>query len=389
MRIALVDSTPKAKLYPLPLLKIGAWRKSLGDDCKIFNSILPKQDEFDEIWITTTFTYHIPIALGIIVEAKKRAKRVWVGGISATLLPDAFKKCGVEIHSGLLPDAEKFNPDYELLEELPEYSIAHTSRGCVRKCGFCMVQKLEPKFKNRLGWERDIHPNTKKILFFDNNWIAKGKKGLKYDTDILKRLVSDGKINEIDFNQGLDARLMTEDIADLMQGLPINPVRFAFDNVSYDEPYQNAIRIMAKRNFKVFMAYVLYNFEDTPQDFYYRIRKNVELSVEHGIASKSFPMRFQPILTSDIKRGYVGKNWTLKKRNAVNTILSKHSLVGQISCQGGKTTTPIEEFEYWFGKDANEFDMLLSYPKIRQLMERKKGNLKRERQNANLKGTKQ
>ena len=377
MRIALIDSTPRAKFYPLSLLKIGAWRKSLGDDCKIFNDKLPKAGEYNEIWITTTFTYDIPHALGIVREAKKRAGRVLVGGISATLLPDLFRKEDVEVYLGLLSDAEKFNPDYSLLEKKPEYSTSHTSRGCIRNCGFCMVRKLEPIFTHRTNWEKDIAPGASKVLFYDNNWLAKTRTDLKKDIAKLHKLIKCGKIKTIDFNQGLDARLMTEEIADLLKGLPIYPIRFAFDNMEEDGYFQRAVRMMIKRGFCRFMSYVLYNYKDTPEDFYYRLRQSVELHIETGKEIDSFPMRYQPILKIDPRRRYVGKNWTLKKRNAFMTIRSFHSYCGEISMHGGPSfDSSMHEFEYWFGKNGKEFDKILSYPDIRRLCKRKKGLLR-------------
>lgn len=380
MRIALIDSTPRAKFYPLALLKIGAWRKSLGDDCKIFNDRLPKAGEYDEIWITTTFTYDIPHALGILKAAKERASRVIVGGISATLLPDLFRKEGVQVHIGLLPEAEKYSPDYSLLEKKPKYSIAHTSRGCLRKCGFCMVHKLEPKFINRSGWEQDISPLTNKVLFYDNNWLAKRPDDLKRDIVILKRLIKGGKIKTIDFNQGLDARLMTENIADFLKGLPIDPVRFAFDNMQEDGYYQRAVRMMAKKGFGSFMTYVLYNYKDTPEDFYYRLRETVKLNMETVKDIGSFPMRYQPIMRIDLKREYVGRNWTLQKRNGFPAIRGWHSPDGTVSPKGGGIfKSAMEEFEYWFGKDEKEFVKLISYPKLRQLLKRKAGALRMAR----------
>ena len=373
MRIALIDTTPKAKIYPLSLLKIGAWRKEQGDTCRLYLDRLPKAGEFEEIWITTTFTFDIPHAQGIVKEAKNRAGRVMVGGISATLLPDSFEQLGVEVHKGLLPDAEKYSPDYSLLDATPKYSISHTSRGCVRKCGFCMVHRLEPKFKNRKGWAEDIHPGTNKVLFFDNNWIAKKRSDLEYDVDVLKGLVSSGRIKHIDFNQGLDARLMTESIADLLRGLPISPVRFAFDGMHEDGFYQRAVRMMSERGFRDFMTYVLYNFEDTPADFYYRLKASVFLAEKHCCSVGSFPMRYQPILQSDAGRDFVGAGWVERQKKGFMSILSHQSIGGAVTCLSES------EFEYWFGKDAEEFDKLLSYPKLRQLMERKKGALRTAR----------
>jgi hypothetical protein len=385
MRIALVDSMPRAKLYPVSLLKIGSWRKSMGDDCVLFKNKLPPAGEFDEIWITTIFTFDIPHALGIVREGKRRAKVVKVGGVSATLLPEYFEKEGVEVYKGLLPEAEEYPPDYSLLGITPEYSISHTSRGCVRKCGFCMVTKLEPKFEHQADWEADIHPDAKKILFYDNNWLAKPRSIFKEDVNKLHRLVKSGRITEIDFNQGLDARLITEDIAGILKGLPIRPVRFAFDGMQEDKHYQRAVRLMFAHGFTEFVTYVLYNFMDTPQDFYYRLRESVLLSDELKTAVKSFPMRYQPILEADAGRRFVGKHWTERSRRGYMTILASHYVHGVVaSAAYNSIFPPIKEFEYWFGKDSDEFIKLINYPKIKELCLKKTGDMRMQRARAKM-----
>ncbi len=376
MRIALVDSNRKGQIYPLALMKIGAWQQSLGNECVLFDNRLPDAGEFDEIWITTVFTFDIPYSVGMAREAKNRCKVVRVGGVAASLLPKYFEDKGVVVHQGLIPDAENFSPNYDLLGKVPEYSISHTSRGCIRKCKFCMVPKLEPVFGERGGWVDDIHPGAKKVLFFDNNWLAKDFSDLQSDILKLKHLVGEGRINSIDFNQGLDARLVTEEIADLLQGIPIEPVRFAFDGMHEDGHYQKAIRLMAKRGFRDFMSYVLYNFMDKPSDFYYRLRVAVELTQELKVRVKSFPMRYQPILEIDNQRTYIGKYWTLKKRKGFMSIMGSVFAYGQVSCVGRRGWTPIEEFEYWFGKNAEEFERLLTYPKIKELSGSKAGSLR-------------
>jgi hypothetical protein len=370
VRIALVDTTKKPTAYPIALLKIGAWRKALGDECELFTNALPKGA--DEIWLTTCFTYDIPHALGIVRAAKDRAPVIKVGGIAATLLPEYFEQEGIEVHRGLIPEAEEYHPDYSLLPEPPAYSIAHTSRGCIRKCKFCMVHRLEPEFHNR-DWTGDLAPGAKRILFYDNNWLAKEPDDLAHDVGLIRGLVSAGQVVSVDFNQGLDCRLLTEEKADMLAGLPIRPVRFAFDGMQEDGHYQRAVRLMAVRGFRDFMTYVLYNFTDTPLDFYYRLRASVELSMDLEISVSSFPMRFQPILEVDHDREYIGKHWTLEWKRAFVAIRAQHSQVGQVS------PGDIDEFEYWFGKDADEFVRLLSYPRIRQLAARKKGALRMAR----------
>ena len=166
--------------------------------------------------------------------------------------------------------------------------------------------------------------------------------------------------------------MLTEEKADVLRGVPIKPVRFAFDGMQEDGHYQRAVRMMAARGFREFMTYVLYNFMDTPKDFYYRLRQSVELSQAPGISASSFPMRYQPILEADAGRDFVGKCWSRAQKKGFMSILQLQSISGQVSLMP-------EEFEYWYGKDADEFDRLLSYPKIRQLAQRKKGALRMRR----------
>jgi len=386
MRIALIDSNRNAKVYSIALLKLGAWRKLLGDKCVLFENKLPNENQnFDEIWISTTFTYDIPYVRGFIKAAQKKCSRVRIGGISVSLLPDFFKCDGVDIHQGLVPEAEKLSPDYDLLQNKPAYSITYTSRGCIRKCEFCMVTQLEPTFYHRPNWPEDILAGTTNILFYDNNWFAKPFKQLEYDVNVIKELQERKGIKNVDFNQGLDCRLITDKKADLLKGISIYPVRFSFDSMEQDGYYQNAIIMMAKRGFREFRTYVLYNFKDTPEDFYYRLRESMELSCKLGIKVKSFPMRFQPIMKIDKNRDYTGTHWTKQKRAAFRILLSNCG-----AFTGCITFSEKYEFEYWLGKNAEEFNKLLSYPDINKLAKRRRAALRFSRaiQRSGLKGAK-
>ena len=386
MKIALVDSVRRPSVYPVPLLKIGAWRRDLGDECELFTNRLPDAGEFDEIWISTIFTFDIPHAMGLVKEAVNRCDQVRVGGIAATLLPQYFEGFDCDVHQGLLRDAEAYHPDYSLLSKEPKYSVTHTSRGCIRKCKFCMVHILEPEFVDRPGWDADLYPGAEEVLFYDNNWLAKPIDQLTRDSEMIRRLYVFRRISRIDFNQALDCRLLTEEKADLLKPLPIHPVRFAFDTMAQDGHYQDAIRMMAARGFRTFLSYVLYNYEDTPQDFYYRLKASAELVQELGIpAVDSFPMRYRPIMHADPKQDYVGPHWTYQKLMGFSALRSAHSgAAATITTHSHHTFPPVEEFEYWFGKDADEFDRLLSYPKVRVLAERRKGAMRLHRTKASL-----
>ena len=372
MRVALIDPVPTNKVYPVALLKIGAMLRGQGHLPRLYSGRLPAAGESDAIWMTTLFTYDIPKVLGMALEAQRRAPEVRIGGVAATLLPEHFEKRGLHVHRGLMPEAEAQSPDYSLLPERPDYSVTHTSRGCIRKCGFCMVRTLEPEFVGR-DWERDLCPGAPRVLFYDNNRLAKDFDDWRSDVTIIRRLIQSGQIRDMDFNQGMDCRLLTDEHVNALAGVPIHPVRFAFDGMQEDGHFQRAIERMVKAGHRDFGIYALYNFKDTPEDFYYRLRECARLTEQLGVSVQAFPMRYQPILDIDGGRAHVGPKWTAAQRSGFMSLLSLHSRCGQMSAKS------LDEFEFWFGKSAEEFAALLAYPNVRELAQKRKGALRLQR----------
>jgi len=386
MKIALVDSNRKTKLYPLPLIKLGAWlQQKFGDEVKLFDNCLPTPNTFDEIWITTVFTFDVPYAAGIAKKAKARASRVRVGGVAASLLPKYFEEVGAEVHKGLVPEAETVTPNWQLLPQKPEYTIVHTSRGCVRDCSFCMVPKLEGQFVKRGNWKNDIIPGAKGLVFYDNNWLVNSPSRMKTDVDDIAEICHPrGPVRWIDFNQGLDARLISETKLDEMRRLPISTYRFAFDSWETRDDYERAIRMSAARGQREFMSYVLYNHDDEPVDMYRRLRLCCELSTElraktgkpHKVSA--FPMRFQPIMEIDKQRSYIGPKWTLRAKRGFLSLMKGCSTHGAMTCVDRPTIgwSAIQEFEFFFGKNEADFLQLIAYPKVDQLMAKRKGHVR-------------
>ncbi|GAG30699.1 unnamed protein product [marine sediment metagenome] len=203
----------------------------------------------DIIYITTLFTFHYKIVIKTILFYKKYFSNsdLKVGGIFASLMPEFIKKhTGVECHFGLLPETEDCIPDYETIPS--DCSIVFTSRGCTNKCRFCVVPKIEGTLTDIENWNEDINASKRLITFWDNNWFAKGYDLIKRDVTRIKSFLDIG-VETFDFNQGLDARLFTEAIAKLLHGMPLHPIRFAFDNMSEDGYVQKALTLARKYNF--------------------------------------------------------------------------------------------------------------------------------------------
>lgn len=429
-----------------------------------------KKPKWDRVCITTLFTFHWKMTVDTIVFAKilvKDPKELWVGGVLATLLHDELKKeTGIETFRGLLDQPgildkndlviENLPLDYSILDEIdysyPEKNAfyGYATRGCVNKCSFCAVPKLEPKFENYIPLLKSIDETRSKfgdhqnLLLLDNNILAskelkkivkeikkagfkKGEKfiepnqyeiainNLRLDynakaqlrriynliqsvlpkirkgeySHFQKRFQENGLLNphtitkekvlevypdfapvfekyrnktskgrSVDFNQGLDARLLNEDKMAILSELPIRPLRIAFDKFQQKEIYEKAVRLAAKYGFKHLSNYLLYNHDDLPEELYRRLEINVLLCEELDVNIHSFPMKYHPIGMVDgieyyKNRDYLGGNWNRKFIRSIQIILNATK---------GKIGRSKSFFYEAFGANLDEFNSLLYMP---------------------------
>lgn len=163
------------------------------------------------------------------------------------------------------------------------------------------------------------------------------------------------KLHHIDFNQGLDARLATDEKMTKLSEICIKPLRIAFDHYEQRDTYCKAIRLAAAHGISDMSNYLLYNFEDTPDDLYYRMKINVDLCQELGVKIYSFPMKYHPIRDPQFfsNRDYIGKYWNRKFIRTIQCVLNSTK---------GKVGTNKSFFEQAFGRDIDEFHRLLWMP---------------------------
>lgn len=172
----------------------------------------------------------------------------------------------------------------------------------------------------------------------------------------LKYLSKIPKKRRVDFNQGLDARLLTEKKIKLLSKIAINPMRIAFDDVKDEEVYIKAIKLSASYDVKSFSNYLLYNEKDHPNDLYKRLKINIDLCEELNISIYSFPMKFHPIFGDHNKdRNFLGQQWNRKFIRSIQIILNATK---------GKVGRSKSFFEKAFGKDLNEYIELLYMPEV-------------------------
>lgn len=230
MKIGLIDIDNTG--FPnLALMKISAFHKLKGDEVEFVHI-----GNYDKTYMSKVFTY-TPDYTPSLAQLNEIIK----GGT------------GYDLTVKLPDEIENIQPDYDLYG-ITDTSYGFITRGCNRKCKWCVVPEKEgkPAFVNDI--ER-LANGRKKIVIMDNN--------------ILASRVSIAQINKIidlglrvDFNQGLDARLVTPEIADLLSKVKwIKSVRFAVDTDTSIKPVLSAMNLLIDRGVNKwrFRNYLLLN----------------------------------------------------------------------------------------------------------------------------------
>lgn len=287
---------------PLGLLKIAAFKKQRGEKVILVQGRQYDGPEPKEIYITSLFTYaYEPVheAIDYYIQHYRKAK-IKVGGIYATLCGQHLaEKYGdrIAVYEGLFKGAEDYLPDYSLVPGWNS-SLVFSTRGCIRRCSFCSVPQIEPEFTARKSIKKLIYPGHRKVVFWDNNFLAS-----PYVLNILEELEELGL--EVDFNQGLDTRLLSKDLAFKLKRLNMPFARLAYDSVGVRDKVERAIGILKEVGFRgrKIIVYCLYNHKDTPEDFLDRIKDLLEWGVV------AYPMKFEP-LDPMPKNTYIAPGWT-------------------------------------------------------------------------------
>ncbi|MBN2311521.1 MAG: cobalamin-binding domain-containing protein [Candidatus Hydrogenedentes bacterium] len=381
--ILLVEPDYRSKFPPLGLMRISTFHRKKGDCVTFVRGTAAEIRElaWHRIYVSSLFTWELPRTVKTIrfyQGSVETPKDLYVGGIGASLCPDYIRdRVQCQVVPGPLDKPDMLGrhrrvvadcvPDYDLIKgsayayKPVDSYFCRATVGCVRNCRFCAVPTLEPRFQECRPLKRQIAEIDKRygamqnLVILDNNILASASLSRTVadamDAGFERGSKRNGRQRAVDFNQGIDARLITPAIADQITQLSLDPVRLAFDTRAMERPYRKAVKALAKRGVVEFTNYMLFNFDDTPEDLYYRMRVNLELSDDIGIRVTGFPMRYIPI--RDIDRQHVAPGWRWRQLRGLQCIL--HATRGLVS-----PNTPF--FERAFGRDCEEFLEILALP---------------------------
>lgn len=244
---------PDAKYHNLALMKLSAYHKRKSDQVEFYKPLW--HYTYDKVYCSKIFQK--------AHEEDVYIKTDMICGGSGfeylTLLPEYI---------------EHIRPDYELYD-LP-YSLGFTTRGCIRNCGFCIVREKEGKIKEHAEVEEFLNPKSNVIMLLDNNFLALPSHIKKLQLFIKKKWI-------IDFNQGLDIRLINEENARLLNELQhYKQIHFAWDTMDYEKEFKEGLNILFKVGIKPYriMVFILCGYDTTFEEDLYRFYELSDLGVD-------------------------------------------------------------------------------------------------------------
>lgn len=236
-----------SKIPNLALMKISAHFKNKGYETEFYSPLF--HDKYDLIFASKIFMY--PHQNDYYLR-----KDMIKGGP------------GFDIYSKLPSKIDHVYPDYSLYNTI-DFAMGYISKGCIRNCEFCIIPEMEGltyKFADLEEFWKD----QEKVMLLDNNILS-----CKYHLTELKKLIDSGV--RIDFNQGLDIRLINKKNARLLSKIPRWKglrLRFAFDDPKLAKIIEKKLFILNDAGISngAIQFYLLIGYDTTHQENLMRLR---------------------------------------------------------------------------------------------------------------------
>ena len=221
------DHMPSKSFPNFALMKISAYHKAQGDTVEWWSQLF--NDVYDKVYSSKVFDFTPE---------------------NMYLPPDTIKGgTGYGLFNELPPEIDNLLPDYSIYPDC-DYAIGYITRGCPNRCGWCVVPIKEGDIRPYALWRDIVRHDTKKLVLMDNNILA-----CEYGIAQLTELADTDY--KIDLNQGMDARLVDERIANIIARLKwIRYIRFSCDSLEQIDAIHNAIMLLGMHSVKPYRIFV-------------------------------------------------------------------------------------------------------------------------------------
>lgn len=255
-RIGLIDVDGGKSFPNLALMKISAWHKEQGDEVSWYN---PFDGWYDDVYLSKVFSFTPDYDYCI------NATHVHRGGTGYCIdLVDGKEVFHKERDHELPYEVEHIYPDYSIYPHLTkDTAFGFLTRGCPRGCSFCIVAGKEGRCSRKVADLSEFWNGQKKIVLCDPNILA-----CPDWKDLLTQLRDSHAL--VDFNQGLDIRMMTRERIELLNQIKIAEIHFAWDRYKDKDlilpkfkMFSEHTTIRKKNTEHAAIVYTLVNFDST------------------------------------------------------------------------------------------------------------------------------
>ena len=259
MLVGLYNLEPK--IYNTALMQVSFYHKQQGDDVELYNHLTPHK--YDKVYAFSIFEW---------TNKSYVTPNMIVGGT------------GFNIQSKLPPEIERCNLDYSIYPSC-NTSYIWFSRGCIRNCPFCIVPQKEGKIHP--VEPKNLNPKGEFITVMDNNFFAnpQWREAIEWLMDTKQK---------VDINQGIDVRIITDEMIDVLVSLPTKAIRIA-----WDDPKKNLVPNIKKMLKKIsphkMMCYVLIGYSSTQEEDYHRVMTLRDLQIDPFVMPYNKFDRYQMI----------------------------------------------------------------------------------------------
>lgn len=245
MRIGLIDVD--GHNFPnLPLMKLSAWHKSRGDHVEWYEPMF--SGHMDRVYMSKVFTFSEDYLW--CIDADEIVK-----GGTGYYYPDGGKP--------LPSDIEHIYPDYSIyydkLPKVKDTAYGFLTRGCPRGCDFCIVKDKEGRYSTKVANLSEFWKDQKNIVLLDPNMFA-----CREWRELSRQLIDCGAW--VDFSQGCDIRMMTDEKAEYLKQMKIKQIHFAWDRYEDKDIIIPKFKRFAEQtgwNYGKMTVYCLCNFNTT------------------------------------------------------------------------------------------------------------------------------
>lgn len=289
MKIGLMD-VDSHNFPSLPLMKISAYHKSKGDTVEFINFF----EHYDKAYVSKVFGDEYSQMDMTCINADE----IVYGGTGFAIDVENGKEVYDKEKDISLPyEIEHIYPDYSLYPELTKNkAYGFLTRGCCNNCEFCIVSQKEGLCSYKVADLSEWWNGQKEIILLEPNILA-----CKDRKQLLQQLIDSNA--KVDFTQGLDARFVTPEIAEMIRQIKTKTFHFAFDFMRNEKQIIKGLKTfvdIVKPNPRNTSVYVLTNFNTTFEEDIYRVKKIQEIGLMPDI--RIYRKNTAPRITRDLQR---------------------------------------------------------------------------------------